>query len=81
MSALSTRYVPYAHLQPPPLPDSAAVASFRSALRHWGVTDVVMTAGGRDPGHARQWLTVALGTAPRAEYGAWVWNNVQKLVS
>jgi hypothetical protein len=80
MSALTTQHVPYARLPLPPLPDSAAVASFRSALRHWGVTNVVMTAGGRDPGYVRRWLTAALGTAPQSEDGAWVWSNVQNLV-
>jgi hypothetical protein len=40
-----------------------------------------MTAGGRDPGYARRWLTAALGTAPQRQDSAWVWNNVQKLVS
>jgi hypothetical protein len=40
-----------------------------------------MTAGGRDPGYARRWLTAALGTAPQRHDSAWVWNNVQKLVS
>jgi hypothetical protein len=81
MSALSTQHLPQAHLTTPPLPDSAAVASFRSALRQWGVTNVVMTTGGRDPAYARRWLTAALGTAPQSEDGAWVWNNVQKLIS
>jgi len=81
MSALTTLHLPQAHLTTPPLPDAAAVASFRSALQHWGVTNVVMTAGGRDPGYARRWLTVALGTAPQRQDGAWVWNNVQKLIS
>jgi hypothetical protein len=81
MSALTTKYLPQSHLTTPSLPDSAVVASFRSALRHWGVTNVVVTAGGRDAGYARRWLTVALGTAPRAEDGAWVWNNVQNLTS
>jgi hypothetical protein len=92
MTALSVVWEPhYPNLALPPLPDSAAcqvpgadctpVASFRSALRHWGVTNVVVTAGGRDAGYARRWLTVALGTAPRAEDGAWVWNNVQNLTS
>jgi hypothetical protein len=39
-----------------------------------------MTAGGRDPGYVRRWLTAALGTAPQSEDGAWVWSNVQNLV-
>jgi hypothetical protein len=81
MSALTTQHLPQAHLPTPPLPDSATVASFRGALRQWGVTNVVMTAGGRDPAYARRWLTAALGAAPRRQDSAWVWNNVQKLIS
>jgi hypothetical protein len=82
MTALSVGWEPhYADLALPPLPDSAVVASFRSALQHWGVTNVVVTAGGRDPSYARRWLAAVLGTAPQAEDGAWVWSNVQKLIS
>ena len=82
MTALSVWWEPhFTTLNLPVLPDSAGAASFRGALRQWGVTNVVVTAGGRDPGYARQWLTDALGTAPQSEDGAWVWNNVQKLVS
>jgi hypothetical protein len=82
MTALSVWWEPhYADLPLPSLPDSAAVTSFRSALQHWGVTNVVVTAGGRDPSYAVRWLTAALGTAPQREDGAWVWNNVQKLIS
>jgi len=79
MSALSTSHVPYAHLAPPAMPSAATVAWFRAALRRWGVTDVVMTPGGRDPDYARRWLTTAIGTAPQAEDGAWVWTNVAQL--
>jgi hypothetical protein len=82
MTALSVPWEPhYSNLQLPAMPDSAAVASFRSALQHWGVTNVVITAGGRAPGYARQWLTAALGKAPQSEDGAWAWNNVQKLIA
>jgi len=82
LTALSVYWEPhYPHLPLPLLPDSAGVASFRGALRQWGVTNVVVTAGGRDPGYARRWLTAVLGTAPQLEDGAWVWNDVQKLIS
>src|SRR5215469_1954816 len=77
MSALSTSY-PRLKLPPPPTP--ATIRSFRSALRNWGVTTVVMTAGGRDPGYARSWLTAMLGANPTQQDGAWVWNNVQRLI-
>ena len=81
MTALSVPWEPhYPHLRLPSA-DPAAVSSFRSALRHWGVTNVVMTAGGRNPAYARQWLTTMLGTPPQPEHGAWVWNNVQQLIS
>ena len=81
MSALTTLQVPQAHLTIPPMPNQATVGWFRGALRNWGVTDVVVTAGGTDPNYARRWLTAALGTSPQREGGAWVWNNVQKLIS
>jgi hypothetical protein len=82
MTALSVGWEPhYSDLPLPLMPSAAAVASFRGALRHWGVTNVVVTAGGRDPGYARRWLTAVLGTAPQPEGGAWVWNNVQTLIS
>jgi len=80
MSALTTLHVPQAHVTTPPLPDSAAVASFRSALRHWGVTTVVLTPGRRRH-YVREWLTRVLGKKPRLEDSAWVWTNVRELVS
>lgn len=78
MTALSSSY-PHLRLPPPPTP--ATVRSFRTALRHWGVTNVVMTAGGRDPAYARRWLAAMLGASPSQQDGAWVWNNVQRLIS
>jgi hypothetical protein len=82
MTALSVWWEPHLRNLPlPALPDSVAAASFRSALQHWGVTNVVVTVGGRDPSRAVSWLKAALGTAPQSEDGAWVWNNVQKLIS
>jgi hypothetical protein len=82
MTALTVRTVPhYQHLRLPPRPGPAAVRAFRDALRRWGVTNVVMTAGGRNPAYARQWLTAMLGTPPQPEHGAWVWNDVGGLIS
>jgi hypothetical protein len=82
MTALSVPWEPhYAHLKLPSPPGPATVRSFRGALRSWQVTDVVVMPEGRDPGYARQWLTTVLGTPPRLEYGAWVWTNVQQLIS
>ncbi len=77
MSALSSSY-PQMKLPPPPTP--ATIRSFRSALRRWGVTNVVMVPGGRDPAYARQWLTTVLGAGPALEDGAWVWDDVQRLI-
>ena len=81
MSALTTSAVPHYSLSRPPVPDPATISSFRRDLRFWKVTNVVMTPGGRGPSYARQWLTAVLGTQPQREDGAWVWNNVQKLIS
>jgi hypothetical protein len=81
MSGLTTSYSPHAYLRLPPLPGAATAAAFRNALRTWGVTDIVMTDEGRQPGYARQWLTSVLGTPPQREDGAWVWNGVPKLIS
>jgi hypothetical protein len=80
MSALTTLHVPQSNVTKPPLPDSAAVASFRSALRRWGVTNVVLTPG-KKRNYVRKWLTRVLGTKPRLQDGAWVWNHVRQLVS
>jgi hypothetical protein len=79
MSALTTSYAPHSAMRLPRQPDLAAIHRFRDALRSWGVTTVVMTPGGRDPGYARQWLATVLGSEPRREFGAWVWNDVQRL--
>jgi hypothetical protein len=82
MTALTVPTAPhYQHLRLPPMPNPASVRAFRNALRRWGVTNVVMTAGGRNPAYARQWLTAMLGTPPQPEDGAWVWHNVQRLIS
>jgi hypothetical protein len=82
MTALSVSWEPhYADLALPPMPNQSTIAWFRGALQHWGVTDVVVTAGGRNPGYAVSWLRAILGTAPQREDGAWVWTSVQKLIS
>lgn len=81
MSGLTTSYSPHSYLALPPRPTPATASAFRSALRRWKVTTVVMTGGGRAPAYARQWLTTVLGTAPTLQNGAWVWDDVQKLIS
>ncbi|HEY2550715.1 MAG TPA: hypothetical protein VGI64_09080 [Streptosporangiaceae bacterium] len=81
LSALSTSYAPHAFMQLPPLPGPVRLANMRAALVTWGVTDVVMTPGGRAPAYARRWFTTVLGAAPLLEHGAWVWHDVQKLLS
>jgi hypothetical protein len=81
LSALSTSYTPHGNLSLPALPTAAVVTRMRLALRHWQVTEVVMSGGGRDPAFARQWLTRVLGTAPHLTDGRWVWTGVQRLIS
>jgi hypothetical protein len=81
MSALSTSYSPHSHLRLPSPPTSAMISSFRSALRRWGVTDIVLTSSGRDPAYARRWLAAVLGVAPQHQAGLWVWRNVPHLIS
>jgi hypothetical protein len=81
MSALTTLQVPQSHLTTPPMPNQSTISWFRSALQHWGVTDVVVTAGGSNPGYAVRWLRAVMGTAPQREDGAWVWTSVQRLIS
>jgi hypothetical protein len=81
MSALTTSYSPHSYLRLPPPPSPATAQAFRSALRRWGVTNIVMIDEGRKPGYARQWLTSVLGTPPQLENGAWLWNDVPKLIS
>jgi hypothetical protein len=81
MSALTTSYSPHSHLRLPQPPTPATAQAFRNALRTWGVTNIVMTDEGRKPAYARQWLTDVLGTPPQFENGAWVWNDVPRLIS
>lgn len=82
LSALTTPVAPqYRRKKLPPPPSPATIRSFRGVLRHWGVTNVVMTPGGRDPVYARRWLTAVLGAAPHQQDGAWVWDDVQALVT
>jgi hypothetical protein len=56
------------------------IRSFRSALRRWGVTNVVLTPG-KHREYVRQWLTDVLQTKPKRIDGALVWTNVRKIVS
>lgn len=81
MSALTTSYAPHAAMKEPPMPDQRHISSFRAALHRWGVTNVVITPGGRNPAYARRWLTAALGRQPHSEAGVWVWDNVQRWLS
>jgi hypothetical protein len=82
MTALTVNWEPrYSNMALPPLPDQATINSFRTGMRQWKVTNVVVTPGGRDPGYAASWLTAALGTPPQHVDGALVWNNIQKLIS
>jgi hypothetical protein len=81
LSALSTSYTPHGTLGLPGLPTPAVVRSMRLALRHWQVTEIVMSGGGRDPAFARQWLTTVIGTGPHRQGGLWVWTGVQQLIS
>jgi hypothetical protein len=81
MTALTTRHVPHvSSLSLPPMPGPAEVASFRQALRQWGVTNVIVTSGGRAPGYARRWLSIVIGAPPRQVTGALVWDDVQALL-
>ncbi len=81
MTALTTSAIPHGYLALPPLPDPATVKWFRAALRKAGVTNVIMTGGGRNPGYARHWLTIALGASPTRSGGLWIWDNVRQLPS
>ena len=82
MSELTTRYLPQAQVTTPPMPTHATIVWFRGSLRHWGVTNVVVTpTKGSNTSYALRWLTAVLGTAPHSEDGSLVWNNVQKLIS
>jgi hypothetical protein len=80
LSALSTSYIPYGHLDLPALPDAAVRASMRETLHYWKVTNIIMSGGGRAPDYARQWLTQVLGAPPKLQDGRWVWANVQTLI-
>jgi hypothetical protein len=80
MSALTTLHLPEPHVTKPPLPNQSMILSFRSALRRWGVTNVVLTPG-KHREYVRQWLTDVLQTKPKRIDGALVWTNVRKIVS
>jgi hypothetical protein len=81
LSALTTSYAPHAYLPLPKPPTPPVISSFRRALRHWGVTDILLTGAPRDPGYARRWLTTVLGTPPQRHDGLWLWANVRRLSS
>jgi hypothetical protein len=82
MSALTASAIPHGSLKLPGPPTASTIASFRRGLRSYGVTNVIMTTGGRAPAYARHWLTVVLGAAPQLEGGGtWEWSNVQQLLS
>ena len=81
LSALSTSYEPYGYLAEPSLPTAAMKTTMRNALRHWHVTDIVMSGGGRAPDFSRQWLTQVLGSPPHLQDGRWVWTGVRQLIS
>lgn len=81
LSALSTSYTPHGNLSLPALPDARQISLVQSAMRHWQVTEVVMSGGGRAPDFARQWLTKVLGVPPHLQDGRWVWTGVQQLIS
>ncbi len=67
---------------PLPIPDRASLDAVRTALRRWGVTTVVVPDGvslasydrGRGDAYGVAFLTAVLGSAPRADDGAWVWS-------
>jgi hypothetical protein len=81
LSALSTSYQPYGHLSLPKPPTQAVIATMRTAMRNWGVTNIVMSGGGRAPAYSRQWLTTVLGAPPHLQNGRWVWTNVASLLA
>lgn len=69
-----------------PLPDGdrSQLDTVRSAIRAWGVTEVVVPAEaasdylleGRSRSYAVAFTTAVLGVAPTNEHGAWVWRGV-----
>ena len=81
LSALSTSYQPYGHLDLPKQPTTYVIAMMRQAMRNWGVTNIVMSGGGRAPGYSRRWLTRVLEAPPHLQDGRWVWTNVRALLA
>jgi hypothetical protein len=61
-------------LGPPPPGTPAELADIRSALRRWGVDDVVVTDRVPDPAYAATLLTGVVGRPPARTDGAWVWD-------
>ncbi len=78
---LSTASVP---LGPAPAPTEANLSAVRRALRHWGVTMVVVPDDsglarfqtGRGTSFGVALFTAVMGVAPRRQRGAWVWSDV-----
>jgi hypothetical protein len=58
---------------PTPTGTSAQIATVRHALDEWHVDEVVIDGKSRDPVYASGFFTMALGTAPTLDDGAWVW--------
>jgi hypothetical protein len=71
-------------LGPAPVPTMANLDAVRRALRHWGVTMVVVPddAGlpvfdrGRGSAYGVAFFTAVLGSAPHRQDGAWVWADL-----
>jgi hypothetical protein len=81
LTGLSTSYQPYGYLKLPRPPTPAVVATMRAAMRTWGVTNIIMSGGGRAPAYSRRWLTTVLGTPPQRQDDRWVWTDVQALLA
>ncbi len=71
-------------LGPAPVPSAANALAVRRTLALWGVTTMVVPDQpdlppydqGRGAAYAVGFLTAVLGTAPRYEHSAWVWDSV-----
>jgi hypothetical protein len=71
--------------QPAPEPTASVLKAVRQAIGAWGVNTVVIAPGpadespfeqGHNPAYAAGFMTAVLGSPPRIEAGAWVWNDV-----
>ncbi|MDA8280797.1 MAG: hypothetical protein M0Z63_10335 [Actinomycetota bacterium] len=61
----------------PPLATTAAVGTLRRALARWQVTTVVVTETSGSPSYAVGFLSIALGSVPTVQDGAYVWSHVR----